>query len=56
MCLVILNFRGRTVECPGDCFIPVGGEVLVNNYPGITEKNGAWQLKPYQALVCRLQA
>lgn len=53
-CLIILNFRGHVVECPDDCFIPVGGEVLVNNYPGITEKNGAWQLKPYQALVCRL--
>jgi oligo-1,6-glucosidase len=56
ICLILLNFTGHTVECPDDCFIPVGGEVLVNNYPGITEKNGAWQLKPYQALVCRLQA
>ena len=53
-CLIILNFTSHTVECPEDCFIPVGGEVLVNNYPGITEKNGAWHLRPYQALVCRL--
>lgn len=52
-CLVILNFKGHTAEC-SDGFIPVGGEVLVNNYKSIVEKNGAWLLKPYQALVCRL--
>jgi oligo-1,6-glucosidase len=55
-CLVILNFAGHMVECPGDCFIPIGGEVLVNNYNSVVEKNGVWQLKPYQALVCRLTA
>lgn len=41
-------------QCPGDCFIPIGGEVVVKNYKRIVEKNGVWQLKPYQALVCRL--
>jgi oligo-1,6-glucosidase len=53
-CLILLNFTSRTVLCPDDCFIPVGAEVLVNNYPGIKEKDGAWELQPYQALVCRL--
>jgi oligo-1,6-glucosidase len=51
-CLILLNFTGETIQCP-DCFIPVGGEILVNNYHSITERNGAWQLQPYQALVLR---
>jgi len=52
-CLVMLNFTSREVSCPMDCSIPVGGEILVNNYSGIKERDSHWWLRPYQALVCR---
>ena len=54
-CLVVLNFTDQQMECPSNCFLPVGGEIVVNNYRGISEKDGGWVLRPYQALVCRWQ-
>jgi len=52
-CLVMLNFTSHEVSCPADCSLPVGGEIVVNNYSGIKERDSHWWLQPYQALVCR---
>jgi len=55
-CIILLNFTSRDVSCPADCPIPIGGEIIVNNYSGIRERDGHWLLRPYQALVCRVSA
>jgi oligo-1,6-glucosidase len=54
-CLVLLNFSSREVSCPYDCPIPVGSEIIMNNYPGIKDKDGHWWLRPYQALIFRIK-
>jgi len=54
-CMVLLNFTSREVVCPPEFSIPVGGEIVVNNYAGVRERERHWCLLPFQGLVCRIK-
>jgi len=53
--LVVLNFTSENQFWNLPEGIKPDGDILINNYDGMINKNGKISLKPYQAVVCKIE-